>query len=120
MNMEDLTKLIKVLGYTASPNDNEALNACRMANATMASMNMTWEQLIRDKTIIVNEILPPKSNGIMKPADSNIEMMLQVCLARVQSASGHKFISSLNEWYQRNHNLTEKQKEALQRWYDNV
>lgn len=119
MSLDDLTKLIKVLGYTASPNDNEALNACRMANSIMISMNLTWGQLIKDKTIVVNEILPPKS-GTTNPSDSNIEKMLAACLSRVQSGSGLKFIGSLNEWYQNNHSLTEKQKEALQRWYDNV
>ena len=119
--MEELIKLMKVLGYTTSPNDNEALNACRMANGIMASMNMTWEQLISEKTIVIHEIAGSATDAKQAPKDEkNIELMLKTCLSNVQSSSGRKFTQSLADWYSKKGFLTTKQKEALQRWYDNV
>ena len=119
--MEELKKLVKVLGYTTSPNDNESLTACRMANGIMASMNMTWEQLISEKTIVIHEIAGYAADAKQAPKDAkDIEAMLKTCLSNVTSSSGRKFIQSLADWYLKKGFLTTKQKEALQRWYDNV
>lgn len=135
MSMEDLIKLVKILGYTTSSNDNEALNACRRANTLMKSMNLTWDQLVREKTIVVNEIInnevkatiPSNNSNInnnINPVNVEIEMMLQVCMSKTNfprmSQTGQAFIKSLDDWYQRNHSLTDKQKEALRKWYNNI
>lgn len=131
MSMEDLIKFVKVLGYTASSNDNEALNACRKANTLMKSMNLTWEQLIKDKTIVVNEIInnevkaaPAVNSPSNSKIDVEIEMMLQVCMSKTNfprmSATGQSFIRSLNDWYTKHNSLTDKQKEALRKWYNNI
>lgn len=135
MSMDDLIKLVKILAYTTSTNDNEALNACRRANTLMKSMNLTWEQLMKDKTIVVNEII---SNELIPVAPlaahintsgfrtgiMEVEIMLQVCMSRTNFArmnpTGQAFIKSLNDWYQRNHSLTDKQKEALKNWYNRI
>jgi len=130
--MDDLIKLVKILAYTTSANDNEALNACRRANTLMKSMNLTWEQLIKDKTIVVNEIINNEVIPIAKAASPSgfrsenveVELMLQVCMSRTNFArmnpTGQAFIRSLNDWYQRNRSLTDKQKEALRNWYSRI
>jgi len=132
MSMDDLIKLVKILAYTTSANDNEALNACRRANTLMKSMNLTWEQLIKDKTIVVNETISNEPIPIAKAANPTglrnenyeVEMMLQVCMSRTNFArmnpTGQAFIRSLNDWYQRNRSLTDKQKEALRNWYNRI
>ncbi len=130
MSMDDLIKLVKILGYTASANDNEALNACRRANALMKSMNITWEQLVKEKTIVVNEIVSKEIQVSITPtsrdptSNPEIEMMLRVCMSKTNfhrfSQTGQAFLRSLEDWYNRNHSLTDKQKEALRRWYNNV
>lgn len=135
MSMDDLIKLVKILAYTTSANDNEALNACRRANTLMKSMNLTWEQLMKDKTIVVNEII---SNEVITAAPTathsttpgfrtgnmETEMMLQVCMSRTNytrmNPTGQAFIRSLNDWYQRNRSLTDKQQEALKNWYNRI
>ncbi len=137
MSMDDLIKLVKILAYTTSANDNEALNACRRANTLMKSMNLTWEQLIKDKTIVVNEIISNEvipaapttsaassNTASFKTGNYEVELMLQVCMSRTNFArmnpTGQAFIKSLNDWYQRNHSLTDKQKEALKNWYNRI
>ena len=131
MGTEDLIKLVKILGYTTSTNDNEALNACRRANELMKSMNLTWEMLIQEKTIVVNEIISNESKTQIpttfvnnKSQDVETELMLQVCMSKTNfsriSQTGRAFITSLNDFYIRTGKLTEKQKGALRKWYNNI
>ncbi len=132
MSMEELEKLVKILGYTTSTNDNEALNACRRANTLMTSMHITWEQLIKEKTIVVNEIVSNEPKHVTKNnspdptliSNVEIELMLRVCMNKTNfvrmNPTGQAFIKSLNDWYQRNHSLTNKQKEALKNWYNRI
>lgn len=138
MSMDNLEKLIKILGYTASNNDNEALNACRRANELMKKLNLTWEKIVMDKTIVVNEIVsansppiaaspkssPSHSQGTKTQVQMEIEAMLQALMSRTNfprlNQTGRAFISSINDFYQRNGRLTDKQIEALRRWYNNV
>ena len=115
----DLEKLVKVMGYTASPNDNEVLNAIRIANGILNGADITWEQFIAQKTIVIQEVVTQVQP---QPKDKNpeIEKMLSICLQNVQSGSKLKFIQSLVDWYKAKGFLTSKQKDALERWYDNV
>lgn len=116
----DLKKLVKVMGYTASPNDGEVLNAIRIANGILNSANITWEQFIAQKTIVVQEISPGNMQIKTEEKNSEIEKMFTICLQKIRSESGLKFMQSLADWYKTKGYLTSKQKDALERWYDNV
>lgn len=122
----DISKLAKLLGYTTSPNDNEALNAMRMANAELDKANLTWMDFCSQKTIVVQNIVP--GNGQrqqqVKGTDATIEKMLQAVLQHLASRgkdySGNIFIQSLADQYYKRGSLSEKQKIALEKWYNNV
>lgn len=118
----DLDKLVKVMGYTASPNDGEVLNAIRIANGILNSANITWEQFIAQKTIIVQEVMNTAQASAQVKTGNNpeIEKMLVACLHNIRSGSGLKFVQSLADWYKAKGFLTQKQKDALERWYDNI
>lgn len=119
-NNMNLEKLVKVMGYTASPNDSEALNAVRIANGILAESDLTWEQFISQKTIVIQEVIQQPTTATAKPIDTNIQNMLDICLRNVTSHSGQHFIQSLADWYRRKGFLTDRQKTALERWYNNV
>ncbi len=114
----DLVKLVKVLGYTTSPNDNEALSAMRMANGIMAGADLTWEQLISQKTIVIQEIT--QRNVIQKEANPETAKKLKLVLENVRSSSGLEFLRSLNKQFQERGSLSKRQLEALDKWYDNL
>ena len=117
----DISKLAKLLGYTTSPNDNEALNAMRMANAELDKANLTWIDFCTQKTIVIQNIVQGNEQAPqVKGTDATVEKMLQVCLQNIRSDSGLKFIQSLSNWYLKRGNITEKQKIALEKWYNNV
>ncbi len=119
----DISKLAKLLGYTTSPNDNEALNAMRMANAELDKANLTWMDFCSQKTIVVQNIIQGQMQAqgqTQVKGDATVEKMLQVCLQNVTSESGLKFIQSLSDWYLKNGKLTEKQRQALEKWFENV
>ncbi len=118
----DLDKLVKVMGYTTSPNDGEAINAIRIANGILDGANITWEQFIAQKTIVIQEVVSRTVPDLTstKGKDPQIEQMLSACLKGINSSSGLKFIQSLAEWYKAKGFLTQKQKDALERWYDNL
>jgi hypothetical protein len=107
------------MGYTTSPNDNEALSAMRMANGILMQSNLTWEQFISQKTIVVQEIVQDIVQDISfkKPLDVRIVEKLEACLRGVKSASGREFISSLNRQYREDSSLSKRQLEALDNWY---
>jgi len=48
-----LDLLIKLMGLTGSVHDGEALSALRKANATLAAIGKTWEDLLRARITIV-------------------------------------------------------------------
>jgi len=114
----DIVKFVKVLGYTASANDNEALSACRMANGILAEADLTWEMLIAQKTIIIQEIV--QRNVIQKEVNPDTEKKLKACLENVRGASGLEFIRSLNQQYHDRGSLSKKQLDALDKFYDNI
>ncbi len=114
----DIIKLVKVLGYTASANDNEALSAARIANGILDEANITWEQFISQKTIVIQEII--QKNVISKDHNSDTETKLKACLENVRGASGLEFIRSLNRQYEERGRLSERQLAALDKFYDNI
>ncbi len=125
----DISKLAKLLGYTTSPNDNEALNAMRMANAELDKANLTWMDFCSQKTIVIQNVIQQHetTQGHVtqnKNGDATIEKMLQAVLQhlapRGKDYSGYIFIQSLVDQYLKRGSLSEKQKIALEKWYNNV
>lgn len=114
--MLDLEKLVKLMMRTTSPNDFEALVSIRMANTMLRENNINWEDFIAQKTVVINEVV----QKVQKKDDAEIEEMLEMCLKHVKSISSKKFIESLSEFYWDNGKLTERQKEALKKFYGNL
>ena len=52
----DIQKLAKVMMKTTSPNKNEVLSAIDIANSMLNSVNLTWEDFIAEKTIVIQEV----------------------------------------------------------------
>lgn len=46
ISTQDRARLIKLLGMTTSSFDNEALSACRMANALLKSLDRQWSDVV--------------------------------------------------------------------------
>lgn len=49
---DELKMLIKLMGMTTSSSDNEALNACRMANKWLQSKGYNWHDLLTGKVTV--------------------------------------------------------------------
>lgn len=129
----DISKLAKLLGYTTSPNDNEALNAMRMANAELDKANLTWIDFCSQKTIVIQNIVQERNGQVegkinhpasIEKKDAEIEKMLGAVLKHLASRgkdySGTIFIQSLADQYMKRGSLSAKQIIALEKWYNNV
>lgn len=110
------SKLIKLMQLTTSPFDGEALNAIRKANAELAEADITWEDILKNKEIIIKQV----TQIIKKEPNPEIEHMLNICIHNVRSTSGKAFVKSLQTWYKEKGFLTKKQEESLRRWYGNI
>ena len=49
----DYKMFLKLMSLTTSSFDGEALNAIRMANAVLARTNQTWEDLLKNKIVMI-------------------------------------------------------------------
>lgn len=107
-------KFTKLMELSASPIDGEALNALRFANQMLVEADISWTDLINNKDIIIKEV------HIKKEPNPEIEEMLKICKKGVRSSSGQMFIRSLADWYKNHGSLTEKQVDALRKWFDNI
>lgn len=131
MNLE---KFAKLMARTTSPNDNEALVSVRKANALLLEANLTWDEFISQKTIIIQEIVSQIPQSASNPQQSQqstgstgkkytnteIEQMLVDCLLYVSNPSGKTFIASLNENYRTKGYLSQNQARALHNWWINI
>ena len=106
----DKDKLLKVLLYTTSGFDGEALAAIRRANAMLQSAGKGWENVLQQS----------KTAPTQQTRGSTIEEMLVLCRRDVKKESGRQFIKSLTEFYHERGYLTAKQQTALRKWYDNT
>ena len=115
----DTQKLVKLLNLSDSSNDGEALNSIRFANSLLKKDKLTWSQLIQSVKPQSEPFKQHKQNTYSQSVDE-IEDMLNVCLENVTSESGLEFIESLAEHYHKRGRLSEKQINALKKWYMNV
>ena len=121
--------LTKLLNLTRSDNDNEALLAIRRANELLAKSETCWDKVIGQLTSGSKPSSTSyKANSTYKKAYSKHETdkgvptvmdMLDVCLDYVTATKGREFIISLYDYYTKHRRLTEKQREALRKFYDN-
>ncbi len=118
MNIDSIEKFVRVMGLTTSPHDGEVLNAIRIANGILAEADLTWEQVMTQKQIVIQEVV--QKNVIEKPKNPETENKLKLCIENVRSNSGLEFLRSLNRQYQERGHLSKRQLEALDRWYENL
>ena len=64
MPIFDRSRFLRILNLTESPNDFEALNAVRRANAMLHGAGLSWEKLI---------VVPPPPDAESKPAEEREE-----------------------------------------------
>ena len=90
----DIAKFAKVMMKTTSPNKNEVLSAIDLANSMLNSANLTWEDLIAKKTIIVQEITVVKNEN-----QNRINFGLNDSLSKLNNITKNNirnFVSDLN------------------------
>ena len=115
--MIDAEKVLKLLNLGSSPNDNEALSALRMANGMLAKHNLDWISFFNKN---------PQKSSVREEEETHegptykdeIEKMLNSCLSCL-SGSAHEFITSLSVFFKTRGFLTEKQEQALYKFYIN-
>jgi len=115
-------KVIKLLNLTRSENDNEALLAVRKANGIVLDWGefftgqKTREKMRRQYGATGMPNRPAPSAAEWTPT---IKEMLDECVERVEG-SGAGFIESLAQQFHERGSLSQKQVEALVRFYRNL
>lgn len=130
MNLKKFELFIKLMKMTSSSNDGEALNALRKANSILDEVNISWEELLRNR-IKIKKIEagpnPKYARGFASGGSSakkytnkqEIETMFAIVLDSVpKSSSFYSFIKSLEDWWETKGFLTEKQYEKLKKAYN--
>jgi len=124
MQSSKFEKFIKLMKMTTSPNEGEALNAVRMANAILLEANLDWEDFLRGKAQIVHKAEGGKAAAFSGKKFTNsveIESMLNTVMDNInRGTSFYKFIKSLRDWWDSNKFLTEKQYNALRKTYERI
>lgn len=121
----DFEIFIKLMMLAQSPNDGEALNALRKANAKLASINRNWEELLRGKVTTSDFPDIPMggdlktSGGGVKHTDPFIDTMLDDLMREVKGGF-RDFIESINIWWEQKGFLTEKQYQAVKKSWDRL
>jgi len=123
----NIQMLIKLLAMTTSPNDGEALNAVRMANAALARHNANWDEVLRGKVPMVDvdpfakapSIGRMRGDPVIKHTDaSEIEDYFTILTSR-DLGTFKAYVDDVYKWWQEKGFLTEKQynviKNAAQR-----
>lgn len=122
----DTTRLIKLLNLTTSPEDGEALSAVRFANALLAKEGKTWEQVLNSSGPSIGDIFShtwrPPANPYVNPALRDREKIMRMFDAVLYSvkSSAREFIESLHEQFLDRGSLSQKQYDALEKFYNNA
>lgn len=135
--------VVKLLNLSTSENDNEALLAVRRANDIVRKAGQTWERLIaagdttsagRQKSKAEYQYGEPRreywetdgseDDGFYEDdepdcSEVTIETMLKTCIERVRNPRALDFLRSLDAQYKIRGKLTDKQIEALRKFYAN-
>lgn len=112
MNFE---RFVKCMMMTTSPNDGEALNALRMANAELATTGKNWSEVLRGKLQMPNAHKPaPRPPDFTSTASTQVERDFEDAFYGVDAKSNHyAFLRSLQSQFEQRGWLTGPQKAAL-------
>lgn len=127
----DRERIAKLLNQTRSDNDHEALLAIRLANRELDKTRAGWDSVFSHGSTSRVDIDAAYARGC---ADTLRDMqakrttyqtttvgeMLKVVLESIHDGSGRDFIKSLDEQFKRRGSLTQRQREALEKFYNNV
>ncbi|MFQ5742007.1 MAG: hypothetical protein ACE5HV_00280 [Acidobacteriota bacterium] len=112
----NLEKFIKIMMLATSPSDGEALSALRKANAMLAEMNNSWEELLRGKVRMRAADDDEAPRGKHHTDAEEIDTLFEDLFTSVSPASSFRdFVESVHEWWEDKGFLTEKQYQALRR-----
>jgi hypothetical protein len=117
---------VKLMGMTTSSNDGECLNAIRMANAQLAKIDQTWEELLAGKVRMISDSVfgdapdPRKrsTKSTVRHTDADQINPIFEHLLRETKGSFRGFVESVHEWWEEKGYLTDGQFTALKRSYD--
>jgi outer membrane protein assembly factor BamE (lipoprotein component of BamABCDE complex) len=117
-------KLVKVLKLSTSPADGEALSAIRTANRMIQEGGITWDQVLQGKGA------SSQSSNFHQPAwdyvraeqekrakeEAYWDSIVETCRHNVRGAA-QDFIESLAHQWETKRRLSQKQKDALLKFY---
>ena len=114
-------KILKLLALTASDNDGEALNACRMANAILKKNGLSWGAFI-DPYIPQGDTAKrshddPRENP-REPED--VWDLIEYVRDNAWPGFDFSFIDTIERRYDQTGRLTPGQLRALRNIYDNI
>lgn len=118
--MSNTQKILRCLMLTQSQNDHEALVAIRKANQILACLNLNWEQYLGVAKKLDEDEEPQRP---MYEADAaSIKMMFKEVKRHLKKHNPEplSFIESLEKSFERYGRLTERQTEALMKFYGNT
>lgn len=116
----DFKMFLKLMNLTTSSFDGEALNAIRMANSVLNSMNQTWEDLLHQKIVMIappvdSAATPRKaSSGIRYSDDVEINAYFDRLYSR-NLGTFKDWVDSVHEWWEEKGFLTEAQYKTLKK-----
>jgi len=121
MQTQKFEKFIKLMMMTTSPSEGEALTAIRMANGLLMEANLNWDEFLRGKAKVYTASGQSSYSGKKYQNADEIEAMLNDVLSTIKrGTSFYSFIESLNDWWEANSFLTEKQYNALRKSYERI
>ena len=110
---EHLVRLLEITN--TSPVDDEVLRAIKSANSLLTSHGQTWEDIITYKTV------KAPGEGVAWAMTQDIpEVFEEILEGQEEDTSGWDFIVSLQEQFEKNGALSEKQYSALKKFLENT
>ena len=102
----DYAMFLKLMNLTTSSYDGEALNAIRMANAVLARTNQTWEDLLKNKIVMVApppDATRPATKSYVRHDNANeINGYFEDLYDRGSRLGTFKqWVDSVHEWWER-------------------
>lgn len=110
-------RFIKLMMMTTSTHDGEVLNAIRMANAELASLNKNWSELLKGLPQSPPPP-PPWATGRSRNTgyDVAVDAMFESAFYNAEpGTSFYRFLESVHEWWEKKGFLTEAQLAALKK-----
>ena len=127
MSLKEYEQFIKLMGMTSSQHDGEALNAMRLAWSLMAKHNIGWEEILRGKVTVTNQVAPfgpgsspssiPQGRAVISDAEARD---IFETLDRTVKGGFRDFVESIRTQWETEGWMSLKQHAALKKAYDRV